>query len=240
MTVLRLMLTGMLVMVAGQALAESAGDTGSTRQSAEQQAPEPAQRAAEDATQSRNAAAQELAPGEVVESVPEGADSVPAQRVYKSYDRNGNVIFSDEPVEGARQVQEVDVHESNSIRFEKTRKVEVPVESKPVTAPDFHVSIVSPVAQTHYHNSPDPVPISVQVSPSLGDLYQLEVTDNGNKVEKNNGKFALDYPDRGEHKLVARVIDRDGKVLAESAAVTIYVHRVSKLTNPQNKAKAKP
>lgn len=158
-------------------------------------------------------------------------------RIYKSVGKDGVPSFSSDSVDGA---EEIELKPSNSVRITPTTP---PVFMMPEALEKklFQVSISSPENDKHYHNDPDPVPITVNVSPGLERGYSLEVTDNGALLADASGKYVLEFPERGEHRLVARVVDDKGEVLAESKAVTIFVHRVSQLTNPQfSKPKPKP
>jgi hypothetical protein len=158
-------------------------------------------------------------------------------RIYKSVGKDGVPSFSSDSVDGA---EEIELKPSNSVRITPTKPSTFVVPEEPEKK-DYKVSISSPENDKHYHNDPKPVPVAVSVSPALEQGYSLEVTDNGALLADASGKYVLEFPERGEHRLVARVVDDKGEVLAESKAVTIFVHRVSQLTNPQfSKPKPKP
>lgn len=159
-----------------------------------------------------------------------------SQRIYKSVGKDGVPSFSSDSVDGA---EEIELKPSNSVRIAPTKPSPVVLLQEPKDAV-YQVSISSPENDKHYHNDPNPVPIEVAVSPALERGYSLEVTDNGAPLVDVGGKYILELPNRGEHKLVARVVDDKGKVLAESETVTIFVHRVSQLTNPQFRRPAPP
>lgn len=151
------------------------------------------------------------------------------KKVYKSYDKDGSVRFTDEPVDGS---QEIEVRESNRVRFVRPEvrpspedELEQVLDIKPVT---YEVSIVSPVDQSHYQNRFEPIPVTVSLQPELQEGDRLEVTDNGEPlVPGESGGIQLGFLVRGEHRLVARVINSEGKPVAESPPVTVYIHRAS-------------
>lgn len=167
-------------------------------------------------------AAQEQVPA------PESQSTV-TKKVYKSYDKDGSVKFTDEPVDGS---QEIEVRESNRVQFVRPEVKPSPegereqvLDIKPVT---YEVSIVSPVDQSHYQNRFEPIPVNVSLRPELQEGDRLEVTDNGEPLAANEvGGIELGFLVRGEHRLVARVVNSEGKQVSESAPVTVYIHRAS-------------
>jgi hypothetical protein len=159
----------------------------------------------------------------------ESAVAPESVRIYKSVGKDGVPSFSSDSVDGA---EEIEIKPTNSVRITPTKSpaVELPA---PPEKKAYKVSISSPENDKHYHNDPNPVPIRVSLSPALEQGDALEVMDNGALLADTGGKYILEFPDRGEHQLVARVVDKSGEVLATSETVTIFVHRVSRLTNPQ-------
>lgn len=177
------------------------------------------------------------------EQIPAPASqSTVTKKVYKSYDRDGSVKFTDEPVDGS---QEIEVRESNRVQFVRPEarpspedELEQVLEIRPVS---YKISIVAPGDQSHYHNHAEPIPVRVSLQPELQQGDRLEVTDNDELLTPGDaGGYQLEYPPRGEHRLEARVINSKGNVVAESAPVTIYIHRTSILNNPQAKPAPKP
>lgn len=172
---------------------------------------------------------------------PESQSTV-TKKVYKSYDKDGSVKFTDEPVDGS---QEIEVRESNRVQFVRPEarpspedELEQVLDVKPVS---YRVGIVAPGDQSHYHNHAEPIPVRLSVQPELQQGDRVEVTDNGEVISADDaGGYRLEYPARGEHRLEARIINSKGNVVAESEAVTIYIHRASALNRPQAKPTPKP
>ena len=181
----------------------------------------------------------EAAPEQV--PAPESQSTV-TKKVYKSYDKDGSVKFTDEPVDGS---QEIEVRESNRVQFVRPEvkpspedELEQVLDIKPVS---YKVNIAAPGDQSHYHNHAEPIPVRVSVQPELQQGDRIEVTDNGEVISPGEGGgYQLEYPPRGEHRLEARIINSKGNVVAEAEAVTIYIHRASILNRPQAKPTPKP
>ncbi|HAJ42935.1 MAG TPA: hypothetical protein DCM00_09805 [Alcanivorax sp.] len=69
----------------------------------------------------------------------------------------------------------------------------------------------------------NPIQVQVSLSPSLKSGHRLVILDNGTPLEGT----AMDFPNPGEHTLVAQVRDGDGTVLIESEPVLFYVIRTT-------------
>src|SRR5690606_32669653 len=126
-------------------------------------------------------AAQEQVPA------PESQSTV-TKKVYKSYDKDGSVKFTDEPVDGS---QEIEVRESNRVQFVRPEvkpspedALEQVLDIKPVS---YKVNIAAPGDQSHYHNHAEPIPVRVSVQPELQQGDRIEVTDNGEVISPGEG-----------------------------------------------------
>ncbi len=161
----------------------------------------------------------------VVEEIPDEAPPpVEPKRIYRHIGKDGSVVFSDEPVDGA---QELEVKEPNSVNM-RNPVIPVAPPTKPLQAPlQFSVRISSPQAGKHFQNHYEPVPVAVTVAPRPGPNHKLEVTDNGSPVPMTDGKFVIPLLTPGEHTLNARVVDENGETLGSAEPVVFYAHRAS-------------
>lgn len=160
------------------------------------------------------------------EDVPEDT-----RRIYKTYDKQGNVIFTDAPEDKGR-AREVEIREPNTFQATKVRP-------RPSASPEeeaagsYQVGIVSPDNEQTFQNPSEPITVKVQVEPALKEGAQVQVTANGIPLTGSLATgFVLAQPERGEHRLEAQVIAGD-QVLATSSPVVIYVHRSSALAPPE-------
>lgn len=147
-------------------------------------------------------------------------EEVQVQRIYRTVDEQGRTVFTDAP-DPRGPAQEVEVRPQNTIPM-VLPTVTPPAEEK---ADDefsgYELAITSPANQETLNN-PESMTISVSVNPPPGKGHVLRILDNGEEVTK-----VVEWPDRGEHRLLAQVVGEDGRVLAESAPVVVYVQRVS-------------
>ena len=164
------------------------------------------------------------------------ASSVAAE-IYKTVDANGNVVFTDiAPVDRAGQPapQPVTVPPMNTY--------DSPTESVPVTEPDDDTTaptyysqliVTSPAADEAVRDNAGNVEVQVAVTPALRAGHRMLLVFDGEptEIEAVSGTFQLTNVDRGTHTAGARVVNRRGDVLIESAASTFNLMRVA-VTQP--------
>ena len=141
------------------------------------------------------------------------------QRIYRTVDDQGRPVFTDAP-DSRRPAQEVQIREQNTIPM-AVPKVAVPADEKAKASLDYKLAITSPKNEETLQN-PESMTVAVSVSPEPSKGHVLRLLDNGDEVA-----MVIEWPDRGEHRLVAQVLSQEGEVLAESAEVVVYVQRVS-------------
>lgn len=169
-------------------------------------------------------AADELPEGAEGDSAAPALQEEPASpTIYRSLDDQGRPVFSDQPPTG-RQAEPVEVREQNILPL--VRPVMPPAPPGQGGDDDgvqYRVAIVAPPQGETFHN-PELIQVQASVTPAMGEGQSLRVLDNGTP-----GPLKIEWPDRGEHRLVVQLLDEGGEVLAESNPVTVYVHRVSLL-----------
>lgn len=161
------------------------------------------------------------------EDVPEDT-----RRIYKTYDENGNAVFTDSPTDKSK-AREVEIRQPNTMPMVKARPSRPAPDDEGAVAGAYQVGIVSPDNEQTFQNPSEPITVKVQVEPALKEGAQVQVTANGIPLTGSLATgFVLAQPERGEHRLEAQVIAGD-QVLATSPPVVIYVHRSSALTPPE-------
>ena len=89
---------------------------------------------------------------------------------------------------------------------------------------DYEVlTISSPGSGATIRNPVEPVPIEVAIKPQLQPGDRLELMDNGKVLSGTS----LVQPERGAHRLQARILNAEGKILIESDVIEIYIHRTT-------------
>ena len=153
-----------------------------------------------------------------------------AATVYKKVDENGNLIFSDSPMDDA---EAIDVPPVPTMKLDK---IKVPADSdttkKPKKAVKYKsVEITSPEQKKTFWNTGGSVTINVQTSPSLHEGHRIQLLLNGEKRAGPSAStsFSLSNLFRGTYDAVAQVVDSKGNVVASSPGVTFYIKQTSVL-----------
>ena len=141
-------------------------------------------------------------------------------RIYRTTDAQGRPVFTDAPDSGQHS-EEVEVREQNTIKMVKPRQVAPAPEQAEQVEITYKLAITSPENQVTLHN-PESMTLQVSAQPQLREGHSLRLLDNG---EETTATIA--WPDRGEHRFVAQIVDADGEVLAESDPVVVYVQRAT-------------
>jgi len=156
--------------------------------------------------------------------------SIAQAQVYRTVDKDGNVVFTDVADDNAEEVI-IDIAPSY------TPPVIIPpltpeetAEDTVVVIPKYQVSITSP-AQNESFQNPESITVTVNISPVLNakrtDKLQFKL--DGKPVGKASTltSTTLAEIERGSHILVVSVVDKTGKVLKKSKSVLFHVHRRS-------------
>ncbi|KGE03893.1 DUF4124 domain-containing protein [Pseudohaliea rubra] len=152
-----------------------------------------------------------------------------AQQIYRSVDENGNVVFSDQPPAPGQDAEQVELGEMNTAAPLKVRPQPAPAAEEPEPAPEARVSISSPDDENTIAMGPGNFSVSGRTEPALGPGERLQLFMDGEAVgpPQTDASWGLQGVLRGPHDLVIRRVTADGKVLAESDSVRIYVLRPS-------------
>lgn len=158
-------------------------------------------------------------------------------QVYKTTDEQGNVSYSDTP-SGNGSSEQVELQQLNTSAppSDMARPVEKSAADEP-EAISYKVSITAPANETTIPMGPGNFSLSAQITPTQGrgELLQLYMDGAAWGVPQDNPSWSLTNVYRGAHDLHVAVIDANGKELAKSAAVRVYVLRPS--TNFKNRGK---
>ncbi len=152
--------------------------------------------------------------------------------IYKYIDENGQVAYSDKPVDGAKKLKirhrtraderlarddfrserNTDASERNS-----DRDTEVTYESLEILTPK-HDKVVSDRSGS--------VEVIVLPSPKLGEQHELVINVDGKDISRGrHANLSLSQVPRGSHKVTARILDANGGTLITSAPITFHVKR---------------
>ncbi|WP_136065482.1 DUF4124 domain-containing protein [Modicisalibacter radicis] len=165
-----------------------------------------------------------------------GAAVAGAASVYRTTDAQGNVVFTDKPVDNAERVDLEPLTVVPSAQIEaapaRTPRAE-PADSRGVGQPFMPYStfrIAEPEdGQTLPTGAAGNVQVQLAIEPALREDHKVRLLLDGaiSQSALHSRAFMLTNLYRGEHTLVAELLDAEGQVRHRSAPVTLYVHRAS-------------
>ncbi len=168
---------------------------------------------------------------------------VQADKIYRTVDENGNVVFSDlppankqsssdAPQKSETKQAEIEVEPVNTYESAvATPRQEYSGESKPSTRAAYYqvLDIMQPSPDESLRDNAGNVTIIAAVQPDMRSDHSLQLvmdgTESGASAEGNS--ISLGNVDRGTHTISLRIVDRGGNVLIESDPVTFHLQRYS-------------
>ncbi|HEY7885167.1 MAG TPA: DUF4124 domain-containing protein [Cellvibrionaceae bacterium] len=160
--------------------------------------------------------------------------SIGIAEVYKTTDKYGNVIYTDQPPKSKSDetTEKVQVRPTNTMPAGNTmppeRRQQAP--SADDDQPEYNVTIVSP---THEHTVPPgqrDLIIAVATDHPLSRGAQFAFYMNGELLGRETiNNYSIREIIRGAHTLYVEVQDTEGNTLSTSDTITVFVRRVSVL-----------
>lgn len=151
--------------------------------------------------------------------------------VYRHVDAQGNVTFSDEPMDGGEPVT---VKPVTTITLPKPQDVQDP----PAVAEEVEregagynqVSILSPNDGEAFHSGSGNVQFRVSSTPALKPGHKYEVTLDGQPLgQGTSGALTVNNIDRGTHEATVHIVNEDGIRVKSGDSISFTVHRPSRL-----------
>ncbi|MGD9591979.1 MAG: DUF4124 domain-containing protein [Candidatus Berkiella sp.] len=154
------------------------------------------------------------------------AQTAHAQTVYKGVDKQGNVVFSDNPIQGGEKIT---ITPPPPVTMPAVKEIQTTQTTKKDEAVDYKLSITSPQNQQTFNNDVTVVPVLLSLSPKLqpGDRINLIVNGKPYGNYSENLSFELkDFP-RGAYTVNAVITsEKDPAIIkAQSDSVTFYQQR---------------
>ena len=154
---------------------------------------------------------------------------VAAATVYKAIDVDGNISFSDQPSSDATKIK---IRPAPALAMPATRELRHDDEVEENVTGYAELVIRRPLDEETIRSNPGNLNVALALTPALelnhNVVLQLDSKEIATAASLN---FLLNNIDRGEHRLRARVVDENKKVLIESEEITFFLHRFSQLFN---------
>jgi hypothetical protein len=149
-------------------------------------------------------------------------------QIYKTTDEKGNVLFTDKPP-ASGEAEQVELRETNTAAAPPALPRPKPQPTAAATAPAYRVAITSPPDETSIPMGPGNFSVSAEVHPAMGAGRAVQLYVDGAPWGDPQQVPSWDLTNvfRGAHDLTVAVVDGEGKQLAGSEPVRVYVHRPS-------------
>lgn len=152
-----------------------------------------------------------------------------ADKVYKSVDAKGNVVFSDTPQPDAVEIElkPVQSYSPPTAPSQVQPTVKKPKNLLPKRVEYSAVNIVSPPdGGTVWDNSGN-MTVAIGLQPELGPGDKIRLLLDGKTVGESDSQneFPIEGVDRGEHHLQVEIINSEGQIVKSSGTSTVYLHR---------------
>ncbi|MFO7530456.1 MAG: DUF4124 domain-containing protein [Marinobacter sp.] len=149
--------------------------------------------------------------------------------VYRHVDAQGNVTFSDEPIEGGETVEVKPVTTVTLPKPQTVRETEkLREEVKREGAVYESVSFVQPQNEQAFQSGSGDVRFEVTSTPGLQAGHKYEVTLDGQPVaQTSSGSVVVNNIFRGTHEALVHIVDENGVQVKTGSPITFTVHRPS-------------
>jgi len=151
-----------------------------------------------------------------------------AAEVYKSVDRHGSTVFSDQPSANAEKIEVQDVMTIPALQTQPPKpSVDEPVERY------TELTILSPKNDETYLRSEGDLIISVQTKPALFESDRVVIYLNSNEFLSGKSlTYNVPELDRGTYQLRIAIKDSADKIVKSSGTITFHMRQTS-IQNPQ-------
>ncbi len=150
--------------------------------------------------------------------------------IYRWVTKDGQVVFSDQPVPGAQKL-DLSAQVQNSTQLKPLTQNTVNSQASEPTPDPINLRFQNLNDQASIHNATGNLTVTASLDVPLGVTQQLRLLLDGRPygTPQQSAQFQLTNIDRGEHKVQLQLLNSQEDVLAESPALTFYLHRPSKL-----------
>ncbi len=157
-----------------------------------------------------------------------------AQDIYKTYDENGNVVYTDQPPN--ENAEPLELAPITVVEAFKPIQPEAPVQPDPQPLEDIELYsnfiITSPTEDENLWGTGGKLTAAAQSDQTLrrGDSVRFYIDG---ELQTQETSFVAELTDifRGEHQLIMEIVDSKGIILASAGPVTFHMKQQS-IQNP--------
>ncbi len=155
------------------------------------------------------------------------AQAVKAETVYKGTDKQGNTIYSDQPLENGEKIT---VTPTPSFSLPPLSPTQTQTEQEATTpVVNYNLSIIAPKDQETFTNDIRSITVNLALTPKLqaGDKIHLVINGEPFGEYSESLTFTLNEFPRGAYKIQAVITaENEAKIIkAQSNTITVYQQR---------------
>lgn len=159
-----------------------------------------------------------------------------ADEIYRHVDENGNVTFSDEPMNDDSKTMELESLPEVSLpdpaegERRSTRDDRNGTGAKEQQGGYQTIKITSPEHDSAFWRGDGLVIVRFQSQPSLRSGHRYALALDGERVQQGRStSFTLENMNRGTHEIVVHAINAEGETVSSSDVTRFTLHRPSQL-----------
>ncbi|MFO8141134.1 MAG: DUF4124 domain-containing protein [Marinobacter sp.] len=151
--------------------------------------------------------------------------------VYRHVDAQGNVTFSDEPMQGSETIRVKPVTTITLPKPEAVMETDRLLEEVEREGAAYDsVALAHPENDQAFYSGNGTVTFEVRSTPALRRGHRYEVTLDGQPVgQSSSGSITVNNIDRGSHNAGVHIVDQDGIQVKSGQPVSFTIHRPSRL-----------
>ena len=153
-----------------------------------------------------------------------------AEQIYKSVDEEGNIVFSDLPI--SEQSEKIEVKPAQTVKLQQRDSLKLNSRDKNFEDEENYqsVTISLPTNEQTIRDNQGNLTVVIDLQPALLPSHEIVIEIDGVELAKGkSNKVELLNIDRGEHNVLAHIVDGSGNKIASTESTTFFMHRASKL-----------
>ncbi|HMU87486.1 MAG TPA: DUF4124 domain-containing protein [Agitococcus sp.] len=152
--------------------------------------------------------------------------------IYKTYDKNGNVIFSDVPSADAQHIEAKPIATVPALpRNVIDQKLKPQKDDKKLLPTSYNMTINGLASEAVLQKEQETFNLGIQFEPALAKEHTLQVFLDGQDMGKNNLSPQINPRslERGQHRLEFKVLDAKQSVM-QTQAIDFFIQQPSTKT----------
>lgn len=152
--------------------------------------------------------------------------------IYKTYDKNGNVIFSDVPSADAQHIEAKPIATVPALpRNVIDQKLKPKKDDKKLLPTSYNMTINGLASEAVLQKEQETFNLGIQFEPALAKEHTLQVFLDGQDMGKNNLSPQINPRslERGQHRLEFKVLDAKQSVM-QTQAIDFFIQQPSTKT----------